>query len=182
MSVKIDDTLISVSQRHVLVVIVENEPGVLARVVGLISGRGYNIESLTVSTVNENKSVSRINLVTIGDKSIVLQIKAQLLRLIPVHSVTDVALDINHIEKETLLIKVFSKAANRRESLRIADIFNARAVDTTLDSFVFSLTGSSAKLESFVLLMQSLGEIEIAKSGIVAMSRGKITESNNNRN
>lgn len=176
MSVNPEDTITSDSMRHVLVVIVENEPGVLARVIGLVSGRGFNIESLTVSTVNENKSVSRINMVTIGDKVIVMQIKAQLLRLIPVHSVTDLALDLQHVERETLLIRFNSKGGSRTEALRIADIFKAGVVDTTLDSFVFSLTGSSDKLDSFVLLMQELGEIEIAKSGIIAMSRSKMTK------
>jgi acetolactate synthase-1/3 small subunit len=158
-------------ERHVMAVIVDNEPGVLARVVGLFSGRGYNIESLTVATVSEDQSVSRINLATSGTPMIIEQIKNQLLRLVPVREVHDLTQDGPHVDHEVALVKVRNTGPERREALRIADIFRARVVDTAFDSFVFSLTGSSDKVASFLELMRSLGEVEIARSGVVAIAR-----------
>lgn len=163
-------------RRHTFAVIVDNEPGVLARVIGLFSGRGYNIESLTVSTVTEDESVSRINIVTTGTAMVIEQIRAQLERLVPVHNVHDLTVEGAHVEKELALVKVKATDHQRRESLRIADIYNARVSDTTLDSFVFLIDGESDKVDSFIELMRSLGEVEIARSGVVAISRGsKIT-------
>lgn len=159
-------------RRHTFAVIVDNEPGVLARVIGLFSGRGYNIESLTVSTVTEDESVSRINIVTTGTAMIIEQIKAQLDRLVPVHNVHDLTVEGPHVEKELALVKVKATEHQRRESLRIADIYNARVADTTLESFVFLIDGESDKVDSFIELMRSLGEVEIARSGVVAISRG----------
>jgi acetolactate synthase-1/3 small subunit len=158
-------------ERHVMAVIVDNEPGVLARVVGLFSGRGYNIESLTVATVSEDQSISRINLATSGTPMIIEQIKNQLLRLVPVREVHDLTQDGPHVDHEVALVKVRNTGPERREALRIADIFRARVVDTAFDAFVFSLTGSSDKVASFLDLMRSLGEVEIARSGVVAIAR-----------
>jgi acetolactate synthase-1/3 small subunit len=163
-------------RRHTFAVIVDNEPGVLARVIGLFAGRGYNIESLTVSTVTEDEEVSRINIVTTGTEMVIEQIKAQLQRLVPVHNVHDLTLEGPHVEKELALVKVTAKDHNRRESLRIADIYHAQVSDTTLESFVFLIHGSPDKVDSFIELMDALGGVEVARSGVVAISRGsKIT-------
>jgi acetolactate synthase-1/3 small subunit len=160
-------------ERHVMAVLVDNEPGVLARVVGLFSGRGYNIESLTVATVSEDESISRINLVTSGTPMIIEQIKAQLERLVPIREVHDLTEEGPHVEHELILVKITNGGAERREALRIADIFRARVVDTAVDSFVFSLTGSPEKIDSFLELMRNLGDVEIARSGVVAIMRGE---------
>ena len=144
-------------ERHTLAVIVDNEPGVLARVIGLFSGRGYNIESLTVSTVTEDEAVSRITIVTTGTPMIIEQIKAQLERLVPVHDVHDLTEEGPHVEMELALVKVAAKEHQRRESLRIAQIFNAAVADTTLESFVFAISGEAAQVDAFVNLMRALG-------------------------
>ena len=155
-----------------MAVLVDNEPGVLARVIGLFSGRGYNIESLTVSTVSEDKSKSRITIVTSGTPMIIEQIKAQLNRLVPVSDVYDLTEEGPHIEREVALIKLLAKGPERRESLRIADIFRARGADTTVDSFVFMVTGTQEKIDAVTELMRALGAVEIARSGVVAIARG----------
>ena len=162
-------------ERHTIAVLVDNEPGVLARVIGLFSGRGYNIESLTVSTVTEAMDVSRITIVTTGTPMIIEQIKAQLDRLVPIHSVHDLTAEGPHIEREIALIKVVAKGPKRQESLRIADIFRANVADTTIGSFVFVLEGSSEKVDAFVHLMRALGTVEVARSGAVAIARGAST-------
>ena len=159
-------------EKHTLVVLVDNLPGVLARVIGLFSGRGYNIESLTVSSITEAHDVSRINIVTTGTPMVIDQIKAQLARLVPVHHVRDLTVEGASVEKEMALIKLIASGAERRESLRIADIFKARVADTTTGSFVFQIHGSPGKIDSFIDLMQNLGQIEVARSGVVAISRG----------
>ncbi|MFQ5973139.1 MAG: acetolactate synthase small subunit [Alphaproteobacteria bacterium] len=159
-------------ERHTIVVLVDNEPGVLARVIGLFSGRGYNIDSLTVAAVSPDGRISRINVVTSGTPMIIEQIKAQLERLVPVHDVHDLTDEGAHIEKEAALVKVVNEGAERREALRIADIFRARVTDTTVKSFVFSLTGSPEKIDAFIELMRGLGDVEVARSGIVAIARG----------
>jgi len=159
-------------ERHVLAVIVDNEPGVLARVVGLFSGRGYNIETLTVAAISEDEDASRINLVTSGTPMIIEQIKAQLERLVPVREVHDLTEEGSYVEHEVALVSVVNEGAARREALRIADIFRARVADTGVNSFVFSLTGSTEKVDSFLVLMRNLGETEIARSGVVAIQRG----------
>lgn len=161
-----------VIERHTIAVLVDNEPGVLARVIGLFSGRGYNIESLTVAPVSVDGTVSRINVVTSGTPQIIEQIKAQLDRLVPVQTVHDLSMDSGHIERETALVKVVGEGPDRREALRIADIFRARVSDTTIGSFVFALTGSPEKLDSFIELMHALGSVEVARSGVVAIARG----------
>jgi len=159
-------------ERHTIAVLVDNEPGVLARVIGLFSGRGYNIESLTVATVSEDRATSRITIVTTGTPMIIEQIKAQLDRLVPVHTVHDLTEEGPHIEREVALIKVVAEGPSRRESLRIADIFRARVADTTVGSFVFVLTGTQDKIDAFTELMQALGQVEVARSGVVAVARG----------
>jgi acetolactate synthase-1/3 small subunit len=159
-------------ERHTIVVVVDNEPGVLARVIGLFAGRGYNIESLTVAEVDAAAGVSRINLVTSGTPMVIEQIKAQLDRLVPVHSVHDLTEAGPHIERELALIKVVATGERRIESLRLADIFRARVVDSTIESFVFEVTGAPEKLDAFVKLMVPLGLVELARTGVAAIARG----------
>lgn len=158
---------------HTIAVVVDNEPGVLARVIGLFSGRGYNIESLTVAEVNEADHLSRITLVTSGTPMVIEQIKAQLDRLVPVHRVADLTLAGPRVERELALIKVGGTGDDRIESLRIADIFRARVVDSTVDSFTFEVTGATDKINAFVDLMRPLGLIEMSRTGIAAIARGK---------
>ncbi len=159
-------------ERHTISVLVDNEPGVLARVIGLFSGRGYNIESLTVAEVDARQQVSRITVVTSGTPMIIEQIKAQLARLVPVHAVRDLTLDGPHVARELALIKVAATGERRIESLRLADIFRARVIDSTTESFVFEMTGSPDKLNAFIALMEPLGLVDVSRTGIVAISRG----------
>ena len=161
------------TERHVIAVLVDNEPGVLARVIGLFSGRGYNIESLTVSEVDADAGLSRITVVTIGTPMIIEQIKNQLDRLVPVHSVHDLTDEGPHVETELALVKVAGQGDKRVEALRIADIFGAKVDDTTLESFIFRLDGQSDKIGRFIDLMKHLGLVEVARTGAVAISRGK---------
>jgi len=160
------------SVTHTLVVEVDNEPGILARVVGLFSGRGYNIESLTVSETQHIEHVSRITVVTTGTKSVIEQIKAQLDRLVPVHKVVDLTETGRALERELMLIKVRGKGEERGEALRIADAFRARVIDATVESFVFELTGKGDKLDQFIELMRPIGLVEVSRTGIAAISRG----------
>jgi len=157
---------------HTIAVLVDNEAGVLARVIGLFSGRGYNIESLTVAEVDAARRVSRITVVTSGTPMIIEQIKAQLSRLVPVHRVSDLTVEGPRVERELALVKVAGRGDPRVESLRIADIFRARVVDSTNESFVFELTGSAEKLNAFIDLMRPLGLIDVSRTGVVAISRG----------
>jgi len=159
-------------ERHTIACIVDNEAGVLARVVGLFSGRGYNIESLTVAVVDSKRGLSRITLLTSGTKMIIEQIKAQLGRLVPMHKVIDLTAEGPHVERELALLKVNGTGEKRVESLRIADIFRARAVDSTNSSFVFEITGTTDKLNAFIDLMGPLGLTEVARTGVVGMARG----------
>lgn len=159
--------------RHTIAVLVANEPGVLARVIGLFSGRGYNIESLTVSEVDEVNSRSRITIVTSGTPMVIEQIKAQLARLVPVYDVHDLTLESPHVAREMALVKVRNTGDKRIEALRIADTFRARAVDSTLESFVFELTGDTGKIDAFIDLLVSLGEVEVSRTGVVAIARGE---------
>jgi acetolactate synthase-1/3 small subunit len=160
------------TERHTIAVLVDNEPGVLARVIGLFSGRGYNIETLTVAEVDRSNSLSRITIVTSGTPMIIEQIKAQLSRLVPVHKVHDLTDEGPSVEREMALIKVAGKGDARIESLRLADIFRARVVDSTTESFVFEMTGSSEKLNAFIALMEPLGLVEVSRTGTVAIARG----------
>src|SRR4249920_3050973 len=159
-------------ETHTLSVIVDNEPGVLARVIGLFSGRGYNIDSLTVSETEHEKHLSRITIVTRGTPMVIEQIKNQLERLVPVHRVIDLTTAGPALQRELAMVKVRGKGEQRMEALRLADAFRARVIDATNESFVFEITGASDKIESFIALMLPLGLIEVARTGIAAIMRG----------
>jgi acetolactate synthase-1/3 small subunit len=160
------------SGSHTLTVLVDNEPGVLARVIGLFSGRGYNIDSLTVSETEHQKHLSLITIVTSGTPMVIEQIKNQLERLVPVHRVVDLTVTGRAIERELAMVKVRGKGDYRVEALRLADAFRARVIDATTESFVFEITGKSDKIEQFVELMLPLGLVEVSRTGVVAIGRG----------
>lgn len=161
------------AERHTLAVIVDNEPGILARIAGLFTARGYNIESLTVSEITADKGVSRITIVTSASAAIMEQIIAQLDRLVPVHKVVDLTVLGDHVERELALVKVAGTGDRRIEALRLAEVYRARVVDATTSSFVFEVTGAIPKIDKFVELMGEVGLIEVARTGIVAIARGK---------
>ncbi|HXL12852.1 MAG TPA: acetolactate synthase small subunit [Bradyrhizobium sp.] len=160
------------SEAHTLSILVQNEPGVLARVIGLFSGRGYNIESLTVSETESQKHVSRITIVTTGTPMVIEQIKHQLDRMIPVYRVVDMTLSGRSIERELAMLKLRGTGEHRVETLRLAEAFRARVLDATTESFVFEITGSSAKINQFIELMRPLGLVEISRTGVAAIGRG----------
>jgi acetolactate synthase-1/3 small subunit len=155
-----------------IAVLVENEAGVLARVIGLFSGRGYNIDSLTVAPVDETGRISRITIVTSGTDMVIEQIKAQLDRLVPVHKVSDLTIEGPHLTRELALIKVVGRGESRMEVLRLADAFRARVVDATTESFVLEMTGNADKIDAFVALMRPIGLAEVSRTGAVAIARG----------
>ncbi|EJW21594.1 hypothetical protein IMCC14465_13900 [alpha proteobacterium IMCC14465] len=159
-------------EAHTLSVLVENAAGVLARVIGLFSGRGYNIESLTVAEVDGEAHMSRITIVTSGSPMVIEQIKAQLSRIVPVSRVTDLTVEAEAIEREMALVKVTGTGEKRVEALRVSESFRARVVDTTHESFVFELTGAKTKIDAFVQLMRPLGLKEVSRTGIAAIARG----------
>ncbi len=159
-------------ERHTLAVLVDNEAGVLARVIGLFSGRGYNIDSLTVAETDHAGHVSRITIVTTGTPAVIEQIKAQLGRLVPVHQVNDLTVEGPSVARELALIKVAGTGDRRVEAMRLAEVFRARVVDTTLESFVFEITGAPEKVDAFIELMRPLGVIEVARTGVAAIARG----------
>ncbi len=159
---------------HTLSILVDNEAGVLARVIGLFSARGFNIESLTVSEIDKSSHVSCITIVTYGSDKVVTQIKLQLLRLVPVHSVVDLTLGEPSVEREMALIKVAGVGQKRVEALRIADAFRAHTVDAAVDSFIFEITGRQDKVNQFIQLMKPLGLVEVSRTGIAAISRGSL--------
>jgi acetolactate synthase-1/3 small subunit len=156
-------------------VLVENEAGVLARVIGLFSGRGYNIDSLTVAPVEQDRSKSRITVVTTGTEMVIEQIKAQLDRLVPVYRVLDLSREGPHLARELALIKVVGTGDARQEALRLADAFRARVIDASTESFIFELTGATDKLDAFLDLMRPIGLAEVSRTGVAAISRGKTT-------
>jgi len=160
------------AERHTLAILVDNEPGILARIAGLFTARGYNIESLTVTDISEDDRISRITIVTSASAHVMEQIIAQLDRLVPVHKVTDLTVLGAHVERELALVKVAGKGEQRIEALRLADVYRARVVDATTASFVFEVTGGSEKIDKFVELMREVGLVEVARTGIVAISRG----------
>ena len=161
-----------VEERHTLAVLVENEPGVLARVIGLFSGRGYNIDSLTVAEVDHSGHLSRITIVTTGTPQVIEQIKAQLGRIVPVYKVNDLTVEGPSVERELAMFKVAGSGDKRVEALRLADIFRANVVDSTLTSFVFEITGAPEKIDAFADLMRPLGLVDVARTGVAALSRG----------
>jgi acetolactate synthase-1/3 small subunit len=167
-----DPTLVEPVNRHTLAVIVDNEPGVLARISGMFSGRGYNIESLTVSETEHAKHLSRITIVTTGTNAILEQIKSQLERLVPVHRVNDLTVQGDSVERELALVKVAGRGETRLEAMRLASAFGAKTVDATLTSFVFELTGTTDEVERFISLMVSVGLVEVSRTGVAALSRG----------
>jgi len=159
-------------ETHTLSVIVDNEPGVLARVIGLFSGRGYNIDSLTVSETEHEKHLSRITIVTRGTPMVIEQIKNQLDRLVPIHRVVDMTLAGPSIQRELAMVKVRGTGEPRVEALRLADAFRARVIDAGTESFIFEITGASEKIEQFIALMLPLGLVEVSRTGVVAIARG----------
>ena len=166
------DPYAEVSERHTLAVTVDNEAGVLARVIGLFSGRGYNIDSLTVAETDHAGHLSRITIVTTGTPQVIEQIKAQLGRIVPVHEVHDLTVEGASVERELALFKVAGKGEHRIEALRLAEIFRANVVDSTLESFVFEITGTPEKIDAFADLMRPLGLADVARTGVAALSRG----------
>ena len=160
------------TESHTIVVTVDNEPGVLARVVGLFAGRGYNVESLTVAETDKAAHTSRITVVTSGTPAVIEQIKAQLGRLVPVHRVVDITTEKPGIEREMALVKVACTGEKRVEAMRVSDIFRAKALDTTHSSFVFEITGAPSKIDAYVELMRPLGLVEVSRTGVAAISRG----------
>lgn len=161
------------AERHTLSILVDNEPGILARIAGMFTARGYNIESLTVTGVSEDESISRITIVTIGSPHVIEQIIAQTERMPPVYKVTDLTEIGPHVERDMALVKVAGTGENRIEALRLADVYRARVVDSTTQSFVFEVTGNSDKVASFIELMREVGLVEVARTGVVAIGRGK---------
>lgn len=159
-------------ETHTLAVLVDNEAGVLARVIGLFSGRGYNIDSLTVAETDHEGHLSRITIVTTGTPAVIEQIKAQLGRLVPVHDVHDLTVEGQAVQRELALIKVAGTGEKRVEAMRLADVFRAKVVDTTLESFVFELTGAPEKVDAFIALMRPLGLRDVARTGVAAIARG----------
>jgi acetolactate synthase-1/3 small subunit len=167
-----DSVSLSAERTATISVVVENEAGVLARVIGLFSGRGYNIDSLTVAVVDAKRTRSRINVVTTGTEMVIEQIKAQLDRLVPVHKVADLSREGAHLARELALIKVAGTGEKRMEALRLADAFRARVIDATTESFVFELTGNTDKVDAFLDLMRPVGLIEVSRTGVAAIARG----------
>lgn len=165
-------TFSDILERHTLAVLVDNEAGVLARVIGLFAGRGYNIESLTVAEVDHAGSMSRITIVTTGTPQVIEQIKAQLGRIVPVHEVHDLTVEGPSVERELAMLKVVGTGEKRVEALRLADIFRASVVDSTLNSFVFEITGAPDKIDAFADLMRPLGLTDVARTGVAALLRG----------
>ena len=159
-------------ERHTLSVLVDNEPGVLARVVGLFSGRGYNIESLTVAEVAHGEHLSRITIVTAGTPEVIEQISHQLERIVPIHKVTDLSMQDKVIERELAMIKVQGTGDHRSEALRLAEAFRAKVSDATIQSFIFELTGSPTTIDDFVELMRPIGLVEVSRTGVAAITRG----------
>ena len=161
------------AERHTLSILVDNEPGILARIAGMFTARGYNIESLTVTDVSEDEAVSRITTVNSGSPHVIEQIIAQTERQVPVHKVTDLTALGPHVERDMALVKVAGTGEHRIEALRLADVYRARVVDATTSSFVFEVTGTSEKVDMFIDLMREVGLVEVARTGVVAIGRGK---------
>ncbi|UZW56526.1 acetolactate synthase small subunit [Sphingobium sp. JS3065] len=161
------------SERHVLSLTVSNEAGILARIAGLFTARGYNIDSLTVADITPDHAISRITIVTSGPPKVIDQIMAQLDRLVPVHKVTDLTENGPFVERELALVKVAGTGEDRIEALRLADVFRAKVVDTTIESFIFEITGTTDKIDNFVGLMRQIGLVEVGRTGVVGLIRGK---------
>jgi len=161
------------TERHTLSITVDNESGILARIAGLFSSRGYNIDSLTVADITEDEKVSRITIVTNGTPEVIEQVVAQLDRMVPVHKVTDLSVLGPHVERELALVKVVGTGDHRIEALRLAEVYRARVVDSTTSSFIFEVTGGTEKIDKFLELMREVGLVEVARTGVAAIARGK---------
>jgi len=161
------------AERHTLSIVVDNEAGILARIAGMFTARGYNIASLTVADITEDHKVSRITIVTYGSSEVIDQIMAQLERLVPVHRVTDLTDLGPHVERELALVKVAGTGEHRIEALRLAEVYRARVVDSTISSFVFEVTGNPDKIDNFCELMREVGLVEVARTGVAAIARGR---------
>lgn len=161
------------TERHTLSVTVDNEAGILARIAGLFSSRGYNIDSLTVADVTEDEKISRITIATTGTPQVIEQVVAQLDRMVPVHKVLDLTALGPHVERELALVKVAGTGDNRIEALRLAEVYRARVVDATVSSFIFEVTGGTEKIDKFLELMREVGLVEVARTGVAAIGRGK---------
>jgi acetolactate synthase-1/3 small subunit len=161
------------NERHVLSLTVSNEAGILARIAGMFTARGYNIDSLTVADITQDHMISRITIVTNGPPKVIDQIIAQLDRLVPVHKVTDLSANGPYVERELALVKVAGTGEDRIEALRLADVFRAKVVDTTIESFIFEITGPTDKIDTFVSLMRQIGLVEVGRTGVVGLIRGK---------
>lgn len=163
----------TIIESHTFAVLVDNEPGVLAKVIGLFSGRGYNIDSLTVAETDHDASLSRITIVCSGTPLVIEQIRTQLEKQVPVRMVSDLTITGPFVDRELALVKVVAEGEKRIEALRIADIFRARVVDSTLTSFVFEVTGDQGKIEAFMALMRPLGLVDVSRTGVAAIARGE---------
>jgi acetolactate synthase-1/3 small subunit len=161
-----------ITEQHTLAILADNEPGVMARVIGLFSGRGYNIDSLTVSETIEERHLSRFTIVTTGSPMVIEQIRNQLERLVPVHSVKDLTVEGNPIARELALVKVAGRGEKRVEALRLAEAFRAQVVDASTEHFIFEITGRVSKIDQFISLMQPIGLVDVARTGIAAITRG----------
>ncbi|MGC4250241.1 MAG: acetolactate synthase small subunit [Sphingobium sp.] len=161
------------NERHVLSLTVANEAGILARIAGMFTARGYNIDSLTVADITTDHAISRITIVTGGPPKVIDQIIAQLERLVPVHKVTDLTEAGPFVERELALVKVAGTGEDRIEALRLADVFRAKVVDTTIESFIFEITDTTDKIDNFVALMRQIGLVEVGRTGVVGLTRGK---------
>lgn len=164
-----------VTERHVLTLTVDNEAGTLARIAGMFTSRGYNIDSLTVADISEDHNTSRITIVTRGPPPVIDQIIAQCERLIPVHKVTDLTEAGPHVERELALVKVRGAGDQRVEAMRLADVYRARVIDATVNSFIFEITGSPGKIDTFITLMREVGLVEVGRTGVVGLMRGSET-------
>lgn len=164
----------NLEERHIIGILVDNEFGVLSRVIGLFSSRGYNINSLTVSEVDVERNLSRITIATTGTPAVITQILALLDRLVPVHEVRDLTMDSPHIERTLGLVKVITQTSEARsEAQKIADRFGARTIDSTTESFIFELSDTSDNLNHFIDVLTPYGVKEICRTGITAIARGK---------
>ena len=156
--------------RHILTILVDNEPGVLARVVGMFSGRGYNIDSLNVAEVVTNEHLSRITIVTHGTSEVVDLIRKQLMTIVPVHSVTNLENEGSPVEAEVALIYLEINESNKKDAFNICDFYRARKIENENNSIIFEIAGASDRINSFIKEINEISKIEIVRSGPVAIS------------
>ena len=162
-------TVSSTIRRHLITVLVDNEPGVLARVVGMFSGRGYNIDSLNVAEVTK-EHLSRITIVTHGTDEVVDLIRKQLMTIVPVHSVTDLENEGSPVEAEVALVYLYVNDSNKKNALDVCDIYRARKIENEHNTTVFEIAGTSERINSFIKEITKIVNIEIVRSGPIAIS------------